>query len=82
MIGTLLLMGTESSSEIDSITAMTAAVATLNNIGPGLARVGAVENYAWFSDAGKLVMCVLMAVGRLEIFAIVVIFIPRFWRTH
>jgi trk system potassium uptake protein TrkH len=82
VIGTLLLMGTESSSQIDSITAMTAAVATLNNIGPGLARVGAVENYAWFSDAGKLVMCVLMAVGRLEIFAIVVIFVPRFWRTQ
>ena len=82
VIGTLLLMGTESASEIDSITAMTAAVATLNNIGPGLARVGAVENYAWFSDAGKLVMCVLMAVGRLEVFAILVIFVPRFWRTH
>lgn len=82
VIGTLLLMGTEGPSQIDSMTAMTAAVATLNNIGPGLARVGAVENYAWFSDAGKLVMCVLMAVGRLEIFAIVVIFVPRFWRTQ
>ncbi len=82
VLGTLVLMLTESAQQIDSITAATAAVATLNNIGPGLARVGALENYAWFSDAGKLIMCVLMAVGRLEIFAIVVIFMPRFWRTQ
>lgn len=82
VLGTLLLMLTEGRQQIDGVTAATAAIATLNNIGPGLARVGATENYAWFSDAGKLVMCVLMAVGRLEVFAIVVIFMPRFWRTQ
>ncbi len=82
VLGTMLLMLTESAHQIDGVTAATAAIATLNNIGPGLARVGAVENYAWFSDAGKLIMCVLMAVGRLEVFAIVVIFMPRFWRTQ
>lgn len=81
-LGTMLLMLTESGRQIDGITAATAVVATLNNIGPGLARVGAVENYAWFSDVGKLIMCVFMAVGRLEVFAIVVIFMPRFWRTQ
>ena len=81
-LGTLLLMLTESGRQIDGVTAVTAVVSTLNNIGPGLARVGAAENYAWFSDAGKLIMCVFMAVGRLEVFAIIVIFMPRFWRTQ
>ena len=60
--------------------AASAAAATLNNIGPGLALVGAVKNYAWFSNESKIVMTVLMAVGRLEIFAILVLFVPRFWR--
>lgn len=81
-IGTSALMFTEDGSRIDGITAATATIATLNNIGPGFGRVGAVENYAWFSNTGKLLLCVLMAVGRLEVFAVVVIFLPRFWRTQ
>ena len=50
------------------------------DIGPGLAKVGAVENYGWFTDASKLVMTVLMLIGRLEVFAIVALFAPQFWR--
>ena len=49
-------------------------------IGPGFAKVGALENYEWFSDGSKLVMCLLMALGRLELFAIIVLLTPRFWR--
>lgn len=81
-IGSVFLMVSERSNGINGITATTASIAMLNNIGPGLARVGALENYAWFSDTGKLFMCLLMAVGRLEVFAILVIFMPRFWRTE
>lgn len=80
--GTSLLMLTESGNGIDITTAATASAATLNNTGPGLARVGATQNYAWFSDAGKLVMCALMALGRLEIFTLLVLFQPRFWRSE
>jgi len=61
-------------------TAATASVATLCTIGPGLDAVGAVENYGWFSGPSKIAMCVLMALGRLEFFAIVVLFTPTFWR--
>ncbi len=57
-----------------------ASVATLCTIGPGLDAVGAVENYGWFSGPSKIAMCVLMALGRLEFFAIVVLFTPTFWR--
>ena len=62
-------------------TAASASIATLCNIGPGLAKVGAVENYAWFTAPSKWVMIVLMGLGRLEVFAILVLFSPRFWRS-
>lgn len=64
----------------DFATASTASVATLCTIGPGLNQVGAIENYGWFTSASKSVMCVLMLIGRLEVFAVAVLFSPRFWR--
>jgi trk system potassium uptake protein TrkH len=79
-IGALLLMFFEASAGIDFTTAATASAATLNNIGPGLARVGAIENFGWFSPQSKIVMSILMALGRLEVYAIFVLFIPGFWR--
>jgi trk system potassium uptake protein TrkH len=65
----------------DFTTAATASVATLCTIGPGLGKIGAVENYGWLSDASKIVLSLLMALGRLEIFAILVLFTPRFWKS-
>jgi len=62
------------------MTAATAAIATLGNIGPGLERVGPVENFAFFSSWAKLVMVFLMLAGRLEVYAIVALFNRRFWR--
>lgn len=81
-IGTVALMLFESDQGIDITTAATASAATLNNIGPGLAKVGATHNYAWFGTPSKVVMCALMALGRLEMFAIIVLFSPRFWRSE
>ena len=78
--GTGILMLLETEAKIDITTAATASAATLNNIGPGLARVGAIENFAWFTAPSKAVMSVLMALGRLEVFAILVLFMPRFWK--
>ena len=75
-------MITEDPKLLDGTTALTASVACVNNIGPGLSRVGAIENYAWFTDVGKIILCFLMAIGRLEIFAVMVVFMPRFWRTQ
>ena len=56
--------------------------ATLNNIGPGLGTVGAKQNYARFSWPSKLLFTLLMMLGRLEVFVILVLFLPRFWRAH
>jgi len=56
--------------------------ATLNNIGPGLGVVGATKNYSNFTWPSKLLFIVLMMIGRLEIFVILVLFLPAFWRTQ
>ena len=57
-----------------------AVAATLHNIGPGLGLVGSSENYASFSAASKLWFTLLMMLGRLELFAILVLVVPSFWR--
>lgn len=62
------------------LSSFTAVAATLNNIGPGLELVGAVENYAFIPDLGKALLSLLMAMGRLELYAICVLFFPAFWR--
>jgi trk system potassium uptake protein TrkH len=67
--------------ECTMTTAATASIATICTVGPGLAKVGALENYGWFTDASKLTFCVLMAIGRLEVFAVLVLITPRFWRS-
>jgi len=81
LIGSGLLLVFEPQSSMDLPTAFTASAATLFNIGPGLARVGATQNFEWFSPASKILMSLLMVIGRLEVFAIVVLFSPRFWRS-
>lgn len=65
---------------IEPVTAVTSVLATLNNIGPGLNMVGPTQNFGWLPDAGKLMASVLMILGRLEFYAVVVLFLPRFWR--
>ncbi|MBQ3423999.1 MAG: TrkH family potassium uptake protein, partial [Clostridia bacterium] len=61
-------------------TNVTAVIATLSNIGPGLGMVGPVGNYAAFSDLSKLVLSLCMLIGRLEIFPMLMLFSPTAWR--
>jgi len=61
-------------------TAVSAVAATLNNIGPGLELVGAVENYAFIPPLGKIVLSLFMVMGRLELLTICVMFVPAFWK--
>ncbi len=56
--------------------------ATLHNIGPGLGVIGATKNYANFSWYSKILFVWLMMLGRLEIYVILVLFVPAFWRTQ
>jgi trk system potassium uptake protein TrkH len=59
-----------------------AVAATLNGVGPGLGVVGESENYAHFHAGSKFVLMWLMLLGRLEVFVILVLLVPRFWRSH
>ena len=67
---------------VDIVTAFSSVVATLNNIGPGLARVGPTQNYAFLPAAGKALLSLCMVLGRLELITILVLFMPSFWRAH
>ena len=64
------------------IDAANSVAATLNNIGPGLGVVGATNNYSNFTPATKILFIGLMMIGRLEIFVILVLFVPAFWRSQ
>jgi trk system potassium uptake protein TrkH len=61
-------------------TAFSASVATLSNIGPGLGKVGPSQNYAWMAPWSKLLLAMSMLLGRLEVFTVIVLIHPRFWR--
>ncbi len=66
--------------EIDFLTAATASLSTLGNIGPGFNGIGATQNYGWFSTPSLAFMSLLMMLGRLEVYAVAVLLLPRFWR--
>jgi len=65
---------------LDLISAVASVAATIGNIGPGLGSVGAAENYAFLPDIGKFILCISMLLGRLELFTILVLFLPSTWR--
>ena len=65
---------------LDLTTAFTCSVSSLGNIGPGLGEVGPYDNYAVLSAQSKWISCSLMLLGRLELFTLLVILSPDFWR--
>lgn len=67
-------------SGLDVITAFSAAVACINNLGPGLGNVGPANTYASFTDFQIWVCSFAMLLGRLEFFTLLAIFTPAFWR--
>ncbi|MEJ2059883.1 MAG: TrkH family potassium uptake protein [Gammaproteobacteria bacterium] len=74
----VVLMLLVMASGLDQITAFSAVAACLNNLGPGLGKVA--SNYAGINDFAKWVLCIGMIFGRLEIFTLLVLFTPGFWR--
>jgi len=67
-------------SELDIVTAFSAVVATLNNIGPGLGSVGPAANFGVLNDFQTWICIVAMWMGRLELLAVMVLLAPEFWR--
>ncbi|MCR4803820.1 MAG: TrkH family potassium uptake protein [Lachnospiraceae bacterium] len=64
----------------DLTTNFTAIAATINNIGPGLSKVGPTCNFGFFSPLSKIVMIIDMLAGRLELFPLLILFHPSIWR--
>jgi trk system potassium uptake protein TrkH len=77
MVGATLLLLV---SGLDVVSAFTAVIASLNNTGPGLGQVGPANNYQGLSDFQTWVCSITMLLGRLELFAVLVLFTPAFWR--
>jgi trk system potassium uptake protein TrkH len=75
-VGMLLLAATG----VDVLTSITAVVACMFNIGPGLGLVGPAEHYGHLPALAKWVLAVAMIAGRLEFYTLVVILTPTFWR--
>ena len=77
VIFTILLLALMA-TEIDFTTAFSALSACINNLGPGLGEVS--QNYYALSNIAKWILCFAMLLGRLEIFTLLVLFSPSFWR--
>jgi trk system potassium uptake protein TrkH len=76
IIATFLLL----LSGLDEKSAFTAVMACINNMGPGLGQVGPASNYQGLSDFQTWVCTLTMLLGRLELFTLLVLFTPAFWR--
>ncbi len=66
--------------QVDVITSFAAVAACIGNIGPGLGSVGPTDNYSHLPAAGKWLLTLCMLLGRLEIYTVIVLFVPEFWR--
>lgn len=78
MLSYVLLLLLMLAGGADPVTAFSAVTACLNNLGPGLGEVA--QNYAAVSDTGKVVLTFAMLLGRLELFTLLVLFTPVFWK--
>jgi len=76
MLVTLYLFG----RGFDAMTAVSTALACVGNIGPGFALTGPAENYAFFSNADKMILSAAMIVGRLEFYTVFLLFSRSFWK--
>jgi trk system potassium uptake protein TrkH len=66
----------------DILTAFGAVATSIGNVGPGIGRVGPMDNFAFFDPFTKIFLSFLMLLGRLELFTILVLFTPYFWRAN
>lgn len=76
IVGTIVL----SAFGIDLLTSLGAVMSSVGNIGPGFGTIGPAENYAHLPGAAKWILAMMMMAGRLELFTVLILFFPTFWR--
>lgn len=79
IVATFLIISFDSNPSLDFETNLTAAVSCFNNVGPGLAGVGPTSSYAAYSGFSKVILSVAMLLGRLEIYPLLIAFVPSVW---
>ncbi len=65
---------------IDFVTSATSVISATSNVGPALGQAGPAENYAFMPDVGKWILIFCMLTGRLEIYTVLILFVPEYWR--
>ena len=75
-IGSLAMTG----MGMDILTSISSVASALGNVGPGLGTVGPAENYHHLPSAGKMMLSALMILGRLEIYTVLILLVPEFWK--
>ncbi len=80
VLGSVFLLLSLFEPDTDMITNMTASMATLNNVGPGLGKVGPYMGYSFYSVGSKIVLSLSMLFGRLEIYPLILALSPGLWR--
>ncbi|MCX8031401.1 MAG: TrkH family potassium uptake protein [Thermodesulfovibrionales bacterium] len=69
-----------SSLDIDFITSATSVISAIGNVGPALGKAGPAENYSFMPDAAKWVLTFCMLIGRLEIYTVLILLFPEYWK--
>lgn len=67
---------------VDMLSAFSGVVATTGNVGPGLGTVGSMGNFSQIPSLGKWILTGTMLLGRLEIYGLVILFLPQFWKSN
>ena len=78
-IGTMLV---SLRSNADLVTDFTAVLSCISNVGPGLAQVGPIENFHFYSDFATFVLALIMIIGRLELSTFLIMFSRHYWNRH
>lgn len=78
-IGTMLV---SLRSNADLVTDFTAVLSCISNVGPGLAQVGPIENFHFYSDFSTFVLALIMIIGRLELSTFLIMFSRHYWNRH
>ena len=78
VVGTIVV----STLEMDFLSSVGAVATCLGNVGPGIGSVGPVDNFAHVDGLAKIVLSFIMILGRLELFTIIILFTPFFWRNN
>ena len=67
---------------LDFETAISSVATSLGNVGPGIGGIGPTDNFAWLPLQVKAFLSLLMLLGRLELFTILILFTPYFWKSN